>query len=88
MNTYVVAMHGALAVMGALAGLFFLRYWWSTKDRLFLWFAVAFATFGLNWALVIGSYGTSEHTASIYGVRLVGFLFIGAAIVLKNRSAR
>ena len=32
---------GALAIMCVLAAVFFLRYWVTTKDRFFVWFAAA-----------------------------------------------
>ena len=85
MTTYLAVMHGALVAMSALASLFFLRYWRTGHDRFFLWFAGAFATFGLNWGLLAYNTGASEHAPLIYAVRMLGFLQILAAILLKNR---
>jgi hypothetical protein len=85
MTTYVASVYGALIVMCMFVGLFFLRYWWLSRDRFFLWFAGAFTTFGVNWALLVSD-GASEHTPYIYGIRLFGFLQILVAIVLKNRN--
>jgi hypothetical protein len=42
-----VAM-GALAMAFAVAGLFFLRFWRDTKDRLFAFFALAFFALAAN----------------------------------------
>lgn len=78
------AMYGALVVMCLLAALFFLRYWYLSKDRFFIWFASAFATFAINWALA-GSALISEHASSVYAFRLLGFMQIVAAILVKNR---
>ena len=40
---------GALAMASAVAGLFFLRFWRETRDRLFAMFALAFWVLGVNW---------------------------------------
>ena len=85
MTTYTATMLGALVAMSALAALFFLRYWRTSHDRFFLWFAGAFATFGVSWALLAYDTGASEHTPVIYAIRMFGFLQILAAIFLKNR---
>jgi hypothetical protein len=88
MTAYTASMHGALIAMNALAAVFFLRYWRTSRDRFFLWFAGAFATFGVSWALRVYEAGTSEHTSYIYAIRMLGFLEILAAIILKNRAQR
>jgi len=85
MTTYVTSMYGALICMCVLAGLFFLRYWWLSRDRFFIWFAGAFVTFGVSWMLLIYEGNGSEHSSYIYAIRLLGFLQIVAAILLKNR---
>lgn len=85
MTVYVASIYGALAVMCLLAGLFFLRYWQLSRDRFFIWFAGAFVTFGINWALLVYDAGASDHTSYIYAVRLLGFIQILVAILLKNR---
>lgn len=82
------AMHQFLlgmVVMGcAVAGLFFLRFWRKTRDRLFLVFAVAFWLLGLSWtALAFMPHG--EARIAIYIVRLLAFAFILVGIVDKNR---
>jgi Family of unknown function (DUF5985) len=76
-------------VMGYLVvGLFFLRFWKQTRDRLFLIFAIAFWILGLQRAaLAIDRILVEAHT-SLYLVRLFAFLFILAAIVDKNRGRR
>ena len=81
-------MYGAVAALSGVATLFFLRYWHDTRDRFFLWFALAFAVFGASWAAVAASTPLSEGRQWIYVLRLVGFLVILGAIVGKNRSSR
>jgi hypothetical protein len=85
MTTYTAAMFGALIAMSVLAVAFFLRYWRTSQDRLFLWFAAAFATLGVSWGLLACDTGASEHSSYIYAIRMLGFLQILAAILLKNR---
>jgi hypothetical protein len=85
MTTYIATMYGALVAMSSLAAVFFVRYWRTTGDRFFQWFAGAFATFGVSWALLAYDPGASEHSFYIYMIRVLGFLQILAAILLKNR---
>lgn len=87
MIPYVASLYGALIAMCMLAALFFLRYWQLSKDRFFIWFACAFATFGVSWVVFVYDVGVSEHTYYVYVIRLLGFLQILAAILLKNRNA-
>jgi hypothetical protein len=79
------AAYGALATMCAIAAVFFVRYWWLSKDRFFIWIASAFAVFTANWVVTVVDYGASEHTPYIFGIRLLGFLLIIAAVLFKNR---
>lgn len=88
MTTYLASVYGALVVMSGLAGVFFLRHWRSSRDGLFAWFASAFSTFGVSWALLAYDDAASEHTSYIYAVRLLGFLQILVAIAVKNRRTR
>ena len=67
-----------------MAGLFFLRFWTLSRDRLFLLFCVAFWIFAVNWLLLALGGPLSEH---VYVLRLLTFLVIAAAIVDKNRRA-
>jgi hypothetical protein len=77
-------LRGAVAVCCLLAGLFFLRFWKQTRDRLFLLFCVAFWIFAVNWLLLALGGPLSEH---LYVLRLLTFLVIALAIVDKNRRA-
>ena len=74
-------------VMGYLvAGLFFLRFWRDTRDRLFALFAVAFWLFGMQRLLLALIDVEAEHEALFYLLRLVGFLLIIWGVVDKNRA--
>lgn len=88
---------GAIAMASWIAGLFFLRFWRDTRDRLFLIFALAFWLLGLTRvALVVLNsqerVGVQPLTAQehhyIYWVRLAAFVLILLAIIDKNRPRR
>jgi len=78
---------GAIAMGYAVAGLFFLRFWRETHDRLFLIFSGAFGVLGVQrLALVLSRELVEDHTG-LYLVRLLAFLLILWAIIDKNRSS-
>ena len=79
---------GAVFMAFVVAGLFFLRFWRDTRDRLFILFSLAFFVLAVN---RIGFFFTSQHNVkgdSLYGVRLLAFLLILLAILDKNRSQK
>lgn len=76
---------GALAMASLIAGLFFLRFWTVSRDRLFVFFSLGFFVLGLTWTL-LGLFHPGEETRHYYYVlRLVAFALIIAGIVEKNR---
>lgn len=78
---------GAITMGYLVAGLFFLKFWKQSRDRLFSWFALAFFILaGQRLALALTTQN-SEGTVFLYVVRLLAFLLILAAIVDKNRSS-
>ena len=79
---------GALVMACAAAGLFFLRFWRKTRDRLFAIFAAAFWLMGLNWLLLSFTDKDAEFRPALYLIRLVAFVLILYAIVEKNRAGR
>ena len=79
---------GSVTLGYVIAGVFFLRFWRRTRDRLFLAFAVAFGLFAVNQALVHLLYVVSEPWHAVYLLRVVGFLVILAAILDKNLLAK
>lgn len=76
-------MMGAIAVASLLAGLFFFRFWRSSRDRFFLYFALSFGIEGLN-RIALGLAQGSEDNPFFYGVRIVAYGLILAAIWQKN----
>jgi hypothetical protein len=79
---------GAIVMGYGVVGLFFLRFWRETRDRLFLIFAGAFWLLGVQrLTLAFGGHMVEDDTG-LYLVRLFAFLLILRAIVDKNRSSR
>ena len=75
-------------VSGAgVAGLFFLRFWRQSGDRLFAYFAGAFWLLALSWTLLGLVSPTAEARPYIYALRLVAFLLLIAGMIDKNRQS-
>lgn len=78
-------MIGAIALASLIAGLFFLRFWYKTRDRFFIFFALSFAIEGVN-RIALGVMGTlSEDAPHLYLIRLLSFTLILVGIADKNR---
>ena len=80
-------LSGAVTLGFVVAAGFFYRFWRKTDDRLFLAFAAAFVLFALNQGLAAGLTVVLEPSSLIYGLRVLGFIIILAAIVDKNTQA-
>jgi NhaP-type Na+/H+ and K+/H+ antiporter len=78
---------GAIVMSCGVAGLYFLRFYRKTHERLFAFFAIAFWTLGLNW-LALAFINRDEVRTALYVVRLLAFLLILFAILEKNRRSR
>ncbi len=76
---------GAIAMASFIAGLFFLRFWRDTHDRLFFIFAMAFWLLGLTRFLLAWTDAQSETHTYLYLLRFAAFALILVAIVDKNR---
>lgn len=79
---------GAISVAAFVAGLFFLRFWHSTRDRFFLFFAVSFWIEGAHRFALYQWVGADEASPLYYLPRLVAYGLIIAAIVDKNRKGK
>jgi hypothetical protein len=75
---------GAATLGYSVAAVFFLRFWRTTRDRLFLAFSVAFMLLAANQVLAALIEAGDERTPYVYALRVLGFLLILAAIVDKN----
>jgi hypothetical protein len=76
-------MMGMIAMASWVAGLFFLRFWRDTRDRLFFIFAIAFWLLGGTRIALAMTTERAEHEY-LYWVRLLAFVLILIAIVDKN----
>lgn len=79
---------GAITLGYLTAGMFFLRFWRKTNDRLFLAFAAAFALLALNQAIATFIAAGDELSVYAYVLRVLGFVLILWAIVDKNLNTR
>ncbi|HUJ14000.1 MAG TPA: DUF5985 family protein [Thermoanaerobaculia bacterium] len=78
-----VFLSGLLTAMYAIAALYFLRFWRESADRLFAFFAGAFALLAVQRMLLLAY----PDMVWLYLIRLIAFLLIIAAIADKNRAA-
>ena len=82
--TLVLFLSGALTMGYAVASMFFLRFWRQSRDRLFGWFAAAFALLAVQRVVL----SLAEPVEALYLIRLAAFALIIVAIIDKNRAAR
>jgi len=87
MNDLVTVLQGAVAMASLTAALFFLRFWRQTRDVFFALFAFAFAVDAASRVALGLTHSGDEHEPLFYLARLVMFLSIILAIVLKNRPS-
>ena len=88
MSMLIDYLSGAVTLGFLIAGVFFLKFWRQTQDRLFLAFAAAFVLLSLNQILVTFIGAGEEDVVYAYALRVMGFIVILAAIVDKNLSSR
>jgi hypothetical protein len=83
--TLTALLHGAVAMGCAVVCAFFMRFWRQSSDRLFLYFALAFAILAADFFLM-GLIGAApEWRVSVFTVRLAAFVVILVGILDKNR---
>lgn len=79
---------GAISFACLIAGLFFLKFWHRTRDRLFLLFGLSFLLEGINRAALALSENPREGDPFFYLVRLFSFCLILVAILDKNFNGK
>jgi hypothetical protein len=77
---------GGIATASLVAGLFFLRFWKSSGDRFFLYFALSFLIEGVNRFVLYATVGPNEEDGLYYMIRVVAYGLIIFAIIQKNRA--
>ena len=77
---------GIIVSLGLTASVFFIRFWYTTRDSLFIAFAVVFAVEGLSRLYVFFSVLPTDRAPLVYSVRMVAYVFLIASIIKKNRN--
>lgn len=77
---------GAILMGCWVVGLFFFRFWRSTRDRFFAMFALAFWLLGLERVILAWLNLIDESHSLVYLIRTLAFLVIVLAIIDKNRA--
>jgi hypothetical protein len=77
---------GVLVMGYLIVGLFFLRFWHETRDRLFGIFAAAFWLLAVQRFLLVVLENAPLDDVWLYALRLLAFVLILAAIIDKNRA--
>lgn len=85
---WVQFMRGALAALSFVAGLFFLRFWTRTRDRLFFYFVLAFWALAANWIWLFAANPSLETRHHAFVIRLLAFGAIIVGILDKNRKKK
>ena len=67
-------------------GLLFLRYWKTTRDVLFGWFAAAFWMLMLERVFLVIINPEDEARPYVYLVRLLAFSMLIVAVIQKNKK--
>ena len=75
---------GFIAACSLLAGLYFLKFWRSTRDPLFLAFLVFFVVQGFTNAAILELPHPNEGSLAVYIIRLLSVLVVLVAILAKN----
>jgi Family of unknown function (DUF5985) len=76
-----------LVTMGYLAcGLFFAKFWWRSRDLLFLAFAIAFWFMAADATLLAALAPQDQRRLWVYLLRIPAYLLIVLAIVRKNTN--
>lgn len=86
-STMTEMLIGATAAFYLIIGLFFIRFWRSTHDRFFLFFALCFLLEAANRIMLGLFFDFREASPIYYIIRLISYGFIIIAILDKNRRS-
>jgi hypothetical protein len=87
MTAQFLFLSGMLVMAYLVVAGFFLRFWRQTRDRLFISFAFAFALLAVQRVLLVAEFDLLEDQVAAYGLRLLAFLVIAYAVIMKNRRS-
>ncbi|UGB36890.1 DUF5985 family protein [Frateuria soli] len=86
MTLLIYFLSGAVTFGFFIGGLFFLRFWRRTGDKLFLAFSLAFGLLGTAQIVIAMTNVYFEDRSAAYLIRLAAFAIIIVAIGRKNRK--
>lgn len=75
---------GVLVLCSLAASLFFLRFWRQSRERLFVYFGLAFLLLAINRITLINVTESAESHTLLYLVRLLAFVILLAGILDMN----
>ena len=78
-------LSGVLIAFYATIALYFLRFWFAARERLFGLFALAFVVLATQRLALALTNATMEDQTVFYLLRLTAFVIIAVAIIDKNR---
>lgn len=78
---------GIIATLSLVAAIFFLRFWKRTGDFLFMAFAIMFAAEAVTRTIMAVKGIPDTGYSWVYVERLLEYLFLLVAILMKNRRA-
>jgi hypothetical protein len=81
-------LSGAFAAVSVAIGLFFLRFWQRSRDRLFALLALAFLLLAAERTVMAFVPAALDGRHLIYFARLVAFALIILGVIDKNRRQR
>ena len=83
------AFTAGMLTMGFLVGAaFFLRFWRTTRDGLFIAFAAGFALLALNFAIPTLIRLPDSRLDEVFVLRVAAFVLIGGAVLRRNTPTR
>ena len=77
---------GFVAACSLVSGLFFFRFWRSTRDPLFLAFLVFFVVQGSTNAAILSLAHPNQGNVLVFVIRLLSVLLVLGAILWKNMA--
>ncbi|HUR87904.1 MAG TPA: DUF5985 family protein [Ramlibacter sp.] len=77
-------LSGAISLACAVVALFFMRFWRTTRDSFFIWFALSFALEAIGRG-ASAFLQLPDGNPAFYGLRVIAYGLIIAAIWQKNR---
>lgn len=77
-------LSGMITAGFLVAAVFFFRFWRRTGDGLFAAFGMSFTLFAISQSLSVSFDFLQDDKTAVYGLRLLGFGLLLAAIARKN----